>query len=169
MLVVIVVLVVAVIIRQNRHSRALPAATGITAKAPGPQFSFLDVHGQPVDSAKLRGKVVLVDFWAMWCPPCDEEIPQFTEWQNTYRAQGLQIIGISMDDSARPVKAYAEKRKIPYPIAMADEKTIAAFGGVLGLPANVIIGRDGTLIAKHVGVGDMNELEREIRQALEAK
>jgi peroxiredoxin len=167
--VIIVVAVVGVMVRQNRRSRAVPASTGVVANSAAPQFSLRDVHGQPVDSSKLRGKVVLVDFWAMWCPPCEEEIPQFAEWQNKYGGQGLQIVGISMDDSASPVKKYAEKRNIPYPIAMADEKTIAAFGGVLGLPANMIIGRDGRLIAKHVGVSDMNALEQEIRQALETR
>jgi thiol-disulfide isomerase/thioredoxin len=162
-------MIVGVIIHQNRHSRTVPAATGIVANAPAPQFSFVDVNGQPVDSSKLLGKVVLVDFWATWCLPCESEIPQLAVWQNAYGPEGLQILGLSMDDSASPVKSYLEKRKIPYPIAMADEKTIASFGGVLGLPANIIIGRDGKLIDKQVGVSDMKVLEQEVHQALRSK
>jgi hypothetical protein len=74
-----------------------------------------------------------------------------------------------MDDTASPVKTYAEKHKIDYPVAMADDKTIATFGGVLGLPANILIGRDGKQIAKHVGVTDINLLQKEVERALAAK
>jgi thiol-disulfide isomerase/thioredoxin len=134
-----------------------------------PQFTVSDLQGRTVDSAALRGKVVLVDFWATWCVPCESEIPHLVEWQNQFATQGLQVVGLSMDDTAGPVKTYAEKHKISYPVAMADEKTIAAFGGVLGLPANILIGRDGKQIVKHVGVTDINLLQQEVERALAAK
>jgi thiol-disulfide isomerase/thioredoxin len=149
---------------QNNHSK-MPGS-----QTPGaPQFAVSDLNGQTVDSANLRGKVVLVDFWATWCVPCESEIPHLVEWQSKYAAQGLQVVGLSMDDTASPVKTYAEKHKIDYPVAMADEKTIATFGGVLGLPANILIGRDGKQIAKHVGVTDINLLQKEVERALAAK
>jgi thiol-disulfide isomerase/thioredoxin len=133
------------------------------------EFAVHDLKGQPVGSKTLRGKVVLVDFWATWCVPCESEIPHLAEWQKKYDAQGLQVVGLSMDDTVSPVKTYVEKHKMEYPVAMADEKTIAAFGGVLGLPVNIVIGRDGKQIAKHVGVTDINVLEQEVQRALAEK
>ena len=168
LLVAIVLLIGGVIFWQNRHSHG-PAPMPLTANAPAPQFAVADLNGQPIDSANFRGKVVLVDFWATWCVPCEAEIPHLVEWQNQHSADGLQVIGLSMDDTASPVKRYVEKHKMTYPVAMADEKTIAAFGGVLGLPANILIGRDGKLIAKHVGVTDIHVLQQEVERALAAK
>ncbi len=153
---------------QGRH-RAAPPAQSLAARTAIPHFSFTDVTGQPIDSDKLRGRVVLVDFWAMWCPPCEAEIPHFAAWQNHYGAQGLQVVGLSMDDAEPPVRSFVQQRKISYPIAMADEKTIAAFGGILGLPANILIDREGKLIVKHVGLTDMQSLQQEVERALAAK
>ena len=134
-----------------------------------PQYSLADLNGQSIDSAKLRGKVVLVDFWATWCVPCESEIPHLIDWQTRYAGQGLQVVGLSMDDTVAPVKSYVASHKMDYPVAMADEKTIAAFGGALGLPVNILIGRDGRTIAKHVGVTDINVLQKEVEAALTAK
>ena len=137
--------------------------------AVAPEFTVNELKGHSLDSRSLRGKVVLVDFWATWCVPCEEEIPHLVEWQKKYDAQGLQVVGLSMDDTVSPVKTYVEKHKMEYPVAMADDKTIAGFGGVLGLPVNIVIGRDGKQIAKHVGVTDINLLEQEVQRALAEK
>jgi cytochrome c biogenesis protein CcmG, thiol:disulfide interchange protein DsbE len=146
-----------------------PPAIKTPGNAQGPQFSVTDLNGNVVSSQSLRGKIVLVDFWATWCVPCESEIPHLVEWQKQHAADGLQVVGISMDDTSAPVKAYVAKHGMPYPVAMADDRTIAAFGGVLGLPANILIARDGHVIAKHVGVTDINQLQKEVEQALAAK
>jgi thiol-disulfide isomerase/thioredoxin len=163
-LALIAVLALAFLVWHFRRGGA-PVA-GVTKNAPSPQFTVTDLNGQAIQSAQLHGKVVLLDFWATWCAPCEAEIPQLGTWQEKYGAQGLQVIGLSMDDTEPPVKAYVQRRKISYPVAMADEKTIAAFGGVLGLPANIVIDRDGKVIAKHIGVSDLAALQREVEQAL---
>lgn len=168
-IVAVVILIGGVIFWQNRHSHGVPAARPLTTNALAPQFSVTGLNGQLIDSSAFHGKVVLVDFWATWCVPCEGEIPHLVEWQNQHAADGLQVVGLSMDDSASPVKSYVEQHKMTYPIAMADEKTIATFGGVLGLPANILIGRDGKLIAKHVGITDINRLQQEVERALAAK
>lgn len=167
LLVVILLSMGAVIFWQNRHSH--PAAKPIVADAPAPQFAVTDLNGKPIDSQSFHGKVVLVDFWATWCVPCEAEIPHLVDWQNKYANEGLQVVGLSMDDTSNPVKAYVAKHNMQYPVAMADEKSIAAFGGVLGLPANIVITRDGKILAKHVGVTDINVLQTEVEQALAAK
>src|SRR3569833_1919807 len=119
----------------------------MTATGAVPEFNLTGIHGESVDSSKYRGKVVLVDFWATWCVPCEAEIPHLVEWQKQYEGDGLLVVGLSMDDTVSPVRNYAAKHSMQYPIAMADDKTIAAFGGVLGLPVNILIGRDGKVCA----------------------
>jgi cytochrome c biogenesis protein CcmG/thiol:disulfide interchange protein DsbE len=164
-------LIAGALVWQFRHEKPRPNAqkTGDKDGAPTAHFSLRGLDGTEINSANYKGKVVLVDFWATWCVPCEAEIPQFVDWQKRYAGDGLQVVGFSMDDTISPVKAYAVKHSIQYPIAMADDKTIAAFGGVLGLPVNILIGRDGRVLTKHVGVTDIAGLQKEVEQALATK
>src|ERR1035438_8339651 len=106
-----------------------------------PDFSLPDLTGQKLDLSSYRGKVVLLDFWATWCDPCREEIPHFVELQNRYGGQGLQIIGVSMDDAPEPVRDFYQRFKMNYPVVMGNAKTGELYGGVLGLPIAFLIER----------------------------
>ena len=153
----------------NRH-RALSAAAGATsiARHPfAPEFSLPGLTGQTIDLSAYRGKIVLLDFWATWCEPCREEIPHFVELQNKYRDQGLQIIGVSMDDEPEPVREYSQRFNMNYPVAMGNAKTGELYGGVLGLPIAFLIGRDGRIEAKHIGATDISVFEQEIKALLQ--
>ncbi len=132
-----------------------------------PDFALTDINGKSLRLSDYKGKVVLLDFWATWCAPCRSEIPKFVEWQKQYGPQGLQVIGISMDDSEKPVPAFMQQFGIDYPVAVGDAKLADQYGGVLGLPVNFVIGRDGQIHHKHVGLTDMALLEGEIKQLLE--
>jgi len=134
---------------------------------PAPDFTLKDLKDQPLRLSDYKGKVVLLDFWATWCAPCRSEIPKFVEWQKQYGPQGLQVIGISMDDSDKPVPGFVQQFGINYPVAMGDAKLADQYGGVLGLPVTFVIGRDGMIHHKHVGLTDLALLEAEIKQALE--
>ncbi|MGE5113347.1 MAG: TlpA family protein disulfide reductase [Acidobacteriaceae bacterium] len=134
-----------------------------------PDFSLTDFNGQPLALSQFKGKVVLLDFWASWCTPCQAEIPRFIEWQKQYGEQGLQVIGISMDDDEKAARKFAERMKPNYPIAMGNAKVAEAFGGVLGLPANLIISRSGKVMARHEGGSDLDTMEQEIRLQLAVK
>ena len=155
----------------TRH-HGVPTGTrgkGIAEQSLAPDFSLPDLSGQKLDLSSYRGKVVLLDFWATWCDPCREEIPQFVELQKRYGDQGLQIIGVSMDDEAEPVRDFYQRFKMNYPVVMGNAKTGELYGGVLGLPIAFLIGRDGRITAKHIGATDISVFEREIATLLRVK
>ncbi len=141
--------------------------TGAKALPVAPDFTLTQIDGQPLQLSSYRGKVVLLDFWATWCDPCRDEIPHFVELQKMYGNQGLQIIGVSMDDSLDPVKPFAEKFRINYPIVMGSAKIGELYGGILGLPIAFMIGRDGRIYRKHVGATNVKVFETEITHLLQ--
>lgn len=133
-----------------------------------PDFSLTDLTGGKLNLADYKGKVVMVDFWATWCGPCRIEIPEFVDLQNRYRSQGFSVIGISVDDSADPVRDFYHQFKMNYPVALGDNKLQELYGVNFGLPTTLLIGRDGRIYAKHVGATDISVFEGEIKELLAA-
>lgn len=151
----------------SRHSGRGEGGKPIAAQARiAPEFSLPDLAGHNLNLSAYRGKVVLLDFWATWCYPCREEIPRFVELQEKYGNQGLQVIGISMDDEPEPVREFYQRYKMNYPVVMGNAKTGERYGGVLGLPIAFIIGRDGRMYSKHIGATDLSVFEKEIASLL---
>ncbi len=151
------------------RQHGLPAAASAQQGALAPDFSLADLSGQPVSLSSFRGKVVLLDFWATWCVPCREETPHLVGLQNKYGGQGLQIIGVSMDDGPEPVRDFYQHFKMNYPVVMGDAKTGELYGGVLGLPIAFIIGPDGRITSKHIGSTDISVFEKEVVKLLPSK
>ncbi len=127
-----------------------------------PDFSLPDLHGGQLTLSSYRGKVVLLDFWATWCDPCREEIPQFVELQKQYGDRGLQVIGVSMDDGPEPVLDFYHRFRMNYPVVMGNAKIGELYGGILGLPIAYVIDRDGRIYAKHIGATSISTFEKEI-------
>jgi thiol-disulfide isomerase/thioredoxin len=143
---------------------APPAQNLLNRKAPG--FALTDLNGQSLTLAQFQGKVVLLNFWATWCAPCQVEMPVFAAWQRKYGPQGLQVIGISMDDEAGPARSLAARLKLNYPVAMGDERLGARYGGVLGLPLTLLIDRNGIVRARFQGETDLKPIERQVAALL---
>lgn len=138
-------------------------------KTLAPDFTLPQLDGRQLSLSSYRGKAVLLDFWATWCVPCREETPHFVELQQKYGDRGLQIIGVSMDDSADPVGPFVAQFHVNYPIVMGTAKTGEQYGGVLGLPIAFLIDREGHIVSKHVGATDAAVFDREIVQMLAAQ
>lgn len=136
---------------------------------PAPSFVRNGLAGQPVDLSAYRGKVVLLNFWATWCAPCQLEMPRFAAWQKQYGPQGLQIVGVSMDDEPEGVRKLANKLRINYPVVMGDEQIGTLYGGILGLPVTFLIDRQGQLVARLQGETNLNAMEEQIQQLLASR
>ena len=131
-----------------------------------PPFLLNDLDGHVISTASLQGKVVLLNFWATWCPPCREEIPMMTDLQNRFKDK-LQIVGISMDDSsADEVKQFTEEMKIDYQIVMGSSTLSQEYGGVPALPTTFVVNRDGRIVQKHEGLYPIEVYDSEIRALL---
>ncbi len=133
---------------------------------PAPPFARTDLDHKTLDLRSYRGKVVLLNFWATWCAPCQLEMPHFVAWQKQYGPSGLQIIGISMDDEPAPVRALSRKLHLNYPVAMGDAPLGKRYGGVLGLPVTFLIDRDGRIQAEFQGETNLGTLERTFKPLL---
>ena len=131
-----------------------------------PALEATDLLGKPVNMDNWAGKVVLVNFWATWCPPCREEIPELLELRKEFNDR-LEIVGISEDDDPpASVLKFARQKGMTYPIVMATQEMIDAYGGVPALPTSFLIDTQGRVVQKHSGLYPIRAYELEIRSLL---
>ena len=146
---------------------AAPAADDDFHPAPAPAWQLKDPDGRVVSSAQFKHKVVVLDFWATWCGPCRSEIPGYVALQRKYAADGLAIIGVSVDEGGPAVvRRFAAEEKIDYPVVLADDKIAGAFGGVDAIPTTFIIDRDGVIRFRKVGAMPPAEFEAVLQRYL---
>jgi thiol-disulfide isomerase/thioredoxin len=153
------------------RSPAAEGACSAQAKVANLTLKFKDLQGKSINLSDYKGKVILLDFWATWCPPCRKEIPGFIELYNKYKSRGLVVIGISMDDTddTANVKHYAAQIKMNYPILLGfgREDDLKPAFGELPLPTSFVIARDGRICARHDGLTATELVEREIAGLLQ--
>ena len=133
-----------------------------------PDFSVKDLQGHPLSSADLRGKVVLVDFWATWCQPCKKEMPGFQELLDRYGSQGFAVVGLKFDtmaDTEDPV-LFAKKIGVRYPLAAVSDDLKQKFGGIEGLPTTMLYDRRGILRKKIIGFEYTSVVESALKSLL---
>lgn len=146
------------------------AVAALPKFGPAPSWKLSDVDGKPVKLEDFKGKVVVLDFWATWCPPCRAEIPGYTELQEKYGKEGLMIVGVSVDEGGpQVVKPFMAKMKINYPIVMGDDAVATAYGAAEAIPTTILIDRDGQIRHKKVGSEETSEYEKKILAVLHEK
>ena len=132
-----------------------------------PDFTLPAVDGSMVSMSDYRGKVILVDFWATWCPPCQEMIPVLSKLHKKYSDKGLVILGVSLDrDGLEALGTYVHENMIPYKVVMGDTRIGNAFGGVSSIPTLYIVDRDGRLVRKLTGYHSYGQLEEQVKKYL---
>lgn len=126
-------------------------ANSASAQA-APAWELRRVAGGLVKSRDFDGKVVILNFWASWCPPCREEIPGLVELWKQYGDKGLVVVGVSLDEGGTErVEAFIKQFEINYPVVMGTPEVVAAFGGIESIPTTFILDRHGKIVSKHVG------------------
>jgi thiol-disulfide isomerase/thioredoxin len=165
---VVVALVVALMLYVGFHMARRTGSTPRIAKSTvAPDFSLESLDGKSVRLSDLRGKAVLLNFWATWCGPCKIEMPWFVELQNQYGAQGLQVIGVAMDDASKEdIAKFAKDMGVNYPILIGKESIGDQYGGIPALPESFFIGRDGKMVDKIIGLKGKGEIEDAVKKAL---
>lgn len=166
---VVAALVVAVMLYFGFHMARRAGsgrAPGVSKVTAAPDFTLESLDGQNVRLSDLRGKAVLLNFWATWCVPCKIEMPWLVDLQNKYGSQGLQIVGVAMDDSSKEdIAKFAKDMGVNYPVllgknAVADEYAVPA------MPESFFIGRDGKIMDKIIGLRSKSDLEDAVKAAL---
>lgn len=149
---------------------------GQSGGAAEPNVTFKDLDGKDVSLASLKGKVVVVNFWATWCEPCQIEIPEMIEFQQKYADRGFTLLGVAMDDEGKSVVAPfvqktqfdvdGKKMTMNYPIVLGNDDLASKFGGIIGLPTTVVISRDGKIVKRFIGLASSDALESQIQKLL---
>ena len=142
-------------------------APRLALASPAPDFTLQSLDGRTMRLSDFRGKAVLLNFWATWCGPCKIEMPWFVELQNQYAAQGFQIVGVAMDDASKEdISKFAKDMGVNYPILIGKESVGDEYGGVPALPESFLIGRDGKIVDKILGLRGKAEIEDAIKKAI---
>lgn len=168
---IVVAFVVALMLYFGYHqARRNAASTRITQSTIAPDFSLESLDGKILRLSDFRGKAVLLNFWATWCGPCKIEMPWFVDLQNQYRSQGLQIVGVAMDDGSKEdIAKFAKDMGVNYPILIGKDSVGDQYGGVPALPQSFLITRDGKIVDKIVGLRGKSEIEDAIKKTLNTR
>jgi thiol:disulfide interchange protein DsbD len=136
-------------------------------KIKAPDFSLKTYEGKTITLSKLKGRVVIVNFWATWCPPCRAEIPDFIDVYKTYRSKGLEIIGVALDvEGWSKVRPFVEDQKINYSIVLGDTIVEQQYGGIRAVPTTFAVDRDGYIVAAQEGMLTKGPLEQKVKTLL---
>jgi len=148
---------------------SVPTQSGLkppSERSLAPDFNLKDINGKDVKLAELKGKVVLVNFWATWCEGCQVEIPWFVEFQKEYAGRGLVVVGISLDDDGwKSVKPWIKEKKVNYPIVIGNEGLGKQYG-LVGMPLTALVDREGRIADVHQGIVEKTATQEKIRDLL---
>jgi peroxiredoxin len=179
-LIVVAIFILALVLALSGCGGGAKSKSGGTSAAPAPAgngqagtqapaFELADLTGKNVSSRDYEGKVVILDFWATWCPPCREEIPHFVQLQSKYQSQGLVIVGLSLDaGGVKDVAPFVEKHNVNYPMLIGNDDVAKAYGGVSAIPTTFVIDRQGKIVKRFIGFTPPEVFEETIAPLLAA-
>jgi peroxiredoxin len=131
---------------------------------PAPDFSLPDVHGRPLSLSSFRGQVVLLDFWATWCEPCQEELPDLKSLHLRHKDRGFTVLGVSMDAlGAKAVAPFLKEKDVPYPVVLTEGEPPSGYP-VIGLPTAFLIDRKGLIVRRYLGPQSYEDLARDVEE-----
>lgn len=132
-------------------------------------FSLLSIENKTVTLADFKDKIVILNFWATWCPPCQKEIPDFISFYEKYRDKGVAIVGIAIDEEGvNVVKPFAEKHKMNYPVLIGNENIIADYGAMVSVPTSFLIDKSGKVYKKYSGYHSIDDYQKDVDSLLKA-
>ncbi len=144
---------------------------GNSSDAPmAPDFTLTSTDGKTISLSGYRGKVVIVDFFATWCPPCQAEIPDYIKLYSEYRKDGFQMLGISVDQGGlNAVRPFMKKYGVNYPVMLATDEIVSAYGGIRGIPTTFVIDKEGRVAASFMGYRPASVFENLIQKLTKEK
>jgi len=154
-------------VRAARKNQAAGSVAGQVRGQLAPDFELQSLDGKNVKLSAFRGKAVLLNFWATWCGPCKIEMPWFVELQKQYGPQGLQVVGVAMDDSSsEEIAKFTREMGVNYPVLLGTESVGQRYGGVDVLPTTFFVDREGKLVAREFGLQSRSIFVDHIKEAL---
>jgi len=164
---VVVLLLVGGIWWQNRADRSTRLSSGPPTGQLAPSFVLEDLTGHPLSSADFAGKVVLVNFWATWCPPCKAEMPDIEQLYREFQDRGFEVIGVDIEEKPATVRAFRDEHGLTFPLVIDPRGSVNSTYHLRGLPTSWLIDRQGILRAVWVGPLNIEKARRQIRDLLE--
>lgn len=158
------ILIVLILVAGYLHEREDTASAPTQGNIPNLQdLTFTDLQGRKVSLNDYRGKVVLLNFWATWCPPCREEMPMFEKVYQRYKEDGFVILAVNMDENKENLKDYLSKERISFEVLLGNEE-VAKKTGLMGFPTSYLLGKDGKVCKVRFGV--YREIEEDIKKII---
>jgi peroxiredoxin len=153
--------------RLARRPGSLAGGVGALHGQTAPDFELTSLEGKKVHLSDYRGKAVLLNFWATWCEPCKIEMPWFVQLEKQYGPEGLQVVGVAMDDtSEQEIARFAKDMGVNYPVLLGKESVGDAYGGVIHLPTTFYIDRSGKIVDRVEGLHSRHDIEESVKEAL---
>jgi cytochrome c biogenesis protein CcmG/thiol:disulfide interchange protein DsbE len=169
--IIVIAMVVALMLvfgfKLTRHTTQSSEVGSPVKNGLAPDFTLQTLEGKTIKLSDLRGKPVVLNFWATWCAPCKIEMPWFVDLQKKYDSTGVQFLGVAMDDaSTKDIAEFAQSMNVNYPILIGKEAVGDAYGGVQFLPETFYIGRDGKIVDKAFGLKGRGEIEDAVKKII---
>ncbi len=150
---------------KGQGAGSIPANAGAIGSA-APDFELTDLSGKKVRLSDLKGKVVILDFWAKWCGPCRMEIPDLVKLQSKYGEKGLTIVGLTVTSPEKDVRSFAQAQGMNYPVLLDADDLTNRYGGIVGIPTTFVVDRQGRITQKFIGVMSTQTFEEAIQPLL---